>query len=136
MKKLLSFTLGIWCVITCFCSPVWLTLAVVNLTGLIYKYDYSMDEGTAGIIGIILLILWIVFVLLPNVVFIKKYRNHLAMFAVHRNVRLESDGFSVFTEREVNNERFNKGLSGEGHFDVCHSADVWKYISAVLQYGG
>jgi len=82
MKKLLNIALGIWCAITCFISPIWLTLAIVNLTGLIYKYDYSMDEGTAWVIGIILLGLWMVLVLLPNVVFIKKHAKYLSIIIV------------------------------------------------------
>lgn len=79
MKRLLNIVLGAWCAITCFFSPVWLTLAVVNLTGLIYKYDYSMDEGTAGIIGIILLVLWVVTALLPTIIFIKRNRKYLVI---------------------------------------------------------
>ena len=82
MKKILNIALGIWCAITCFVSPIWLTLAVVNLTGLIYKYDYSMDEGTAWIIGSILLALWIVLVLFPIVVFIKKHTKYLSIIIV------------------------------------------------------
>jgi len=82
MKKLLNIALGIWCAVSCFVSPIWLTLAVVNLAGLIYKYDYSMDEGTAWIIGSILLALWIVLVLFPNVVFIKKHTKYLSIIIV------------------------------------------------------
>ena len=82
MKKLLNIALGMWCATTCFVSPIWLTLAVVNLTGLIYKYDYSMDEGTAWIFGIILLGLWIVLVLFPNLVFIKKHAKYLSIIIV------------------------------------------------------
>ena len=82
MKKLANIILGAWCAITCFISPVWLTLVFLNLTGLIYKYDYSMDEGTAGIIGVILLVLWIVAALLPNVVFIKKHKKNRLVILV------------------------------------------------------
>lgn len=83
MKKLSNIILGTWCAVTCFISPIWLTLIFLNVTGLIYKYDYSMDKGTAGIIGVILLMLWIVLVLLPNVVFIKKHKkNRLVIFTI------------------------------------------------------
>ena len=43
----------------------------LNITGMIYKYDYSMDEGTAVIIGIFLLALWLFVVLLPIVGFLR-----------------------------------------------------------------
>lgn len=79
MKKLANIILGVWCAITCFVSPVWLTLVFLNLTGLIYKHDYSMDEGTAGIIGFILLVLWVALALLPNVVFIKKHEKYVSI---------------------------------------------------------
>lgn len=72
MKKILYIIWGIWCAIMCFISPVWLTMVFLNLTGLIYQYDYSMDEGTAFITGIIFLTFWLVFALLPNVAFIQK----------------------------------------------------------------
>ena len=71
MKRFINSVLGVWCAITCFVSPIWLTMIFLNLTGLIYQYDYSMDEGTAFIIGVILLILWLVFALFPNIVFIR-----------------------------------------------------------------
>lgn len=71
-KKIFNVVLGIWCGVTCFISPIWLALIFLNISGLIYKYDYSMDEGTATIVGIIYMVLWILFVLLPNVAFIKK----------------------------------------------------------------
>ena len=51
MKSVTYIILEIWSAITGFLSPVWLTLTALNLTGLIYQYDYSMDEGTALILG-------------------------------------------------------------------------------------
>lgn len=41
-----------------------------------------MDEGTAWIIGIMLLVLWIVLVMFPNVVFIKKHTKYLSIIIV------------------------------------------------------
>ena len=82
MKKLLNIILGTWCAVTCFISPIWLSLVFLNVTGLIYKYDYSMDEGTAGIIGFILLMLWVALMLLPTVVFIKKHTKYLSIIIV------------------------------------------------------
>ncbi len=78
MKKILYIICGLWCAIMCFISPVWLTMTFLNLTGLIYQYDYSMDEGTAFIIGIIFFTFWLVFALLPNIIFIRK------MYAMNR----------------------------------------------------
>ena len=72
MKKLTYIILGIWSAITGFLSPVWLTLTALNITGLIYQYDYSMDEGTALILGLIMLFIWIIFALIPCVIYLKK----------------------------------------------------------------
>jgi len=48
----------------------------LNITGAIYKYDYSMDEGTAFILGLILLVLWLLFALLPDVHFLGGISYH------------------------------------------------------------
>ena len=62
--------LGIWII-----SPIWITMIIMNLSGCIYQYDYSMDEGTAGIIGSMLLVLWIFLALIPGVYFLKYLRK-------------------------------------------------------------
>ena len=72
MKKIFNVLIGIWCCLVCYVSPLWLSMIFFNITGIIYKYDYSMDEGTAIALGIILLILWIVLGLIPNVYLGKK----------------------------------------------------------------
>ena len=72
MKKIINIILGIWYAFTSFISPVWLTMVGFNITGAIYKYDYSMDGGTALILGLILLVLWLLFALLPDVYFWKR----------------------------------------------------------------
>lgn len=69
---LLQIFFGLWCAITSLISPVWLTMIFLNLTGEIYKYDYTMDSGTAGIFGAILLVVWLLIALLPDIYFIKK----------------------------------------------------------------
>ena len=74
MKKLIYFILGIWSAVAGFLSPVWLTLTVLNLTGLIYQYDYSMDEGTAVILGFMMLCVWLLLALLPCILFLRKMR--------------------------------------------------------------
>ncbi len=74
MKKLTYIILGIWSAITGFLSPVWLMLTVLNLTGLIYQYDYSMDEGTALILGLIMLSIWVLIALLPCIIYLRKMR--------------------------------------------------------------
>lgn len=71
MKKISGIILGIWCAFTSFITPIWLTMAFLNVTGLIYKYDYSMDDGTAGIIGFVILILWLLAVLLPDILLLR-----------------------------------------------------------------
>ena len=74
MKKLIYFILGIWSAVASFLSPIWLTLTVLNLTGLIYQYDYSMDEGTAVILGFMMLSVWLLVALLPCILFLRKMR--------------------------------------------------------------
>ena len=46
MKKITNIIWGMWCAFTTLISPVWLTMIFLNITGMIYKYDYSMDEGS------------------------------------------------------------------------------------------
>jgi len=72
MKKIIDSFIGIWCGLVSFVSPIWLTVLYLNISGLIYKYDYSMDDGTSLIIGAGLLILWILIGLVPNIYFGKK----------------------------------------------------------------
>ena len=72
MKKLIYLILGIWSAVASFLSPIWLTLTVLNLTGLIYQYDYSMDEGTAVILGFMMLSVWLLVALLPCILFLRK----------------------------------------------------------------
>lgn len=72
MKKVAYIILGIWSAVSCFLSPVWLAMVFLNLTGLIYQYDYTMDEETAVILGSIMLFIWILFVLLPVIIFLKR----------------------------------------------------------------
>lgn len=67
MRKIIVFILGIWCGIVNVITPVWIVMAILNITGKIYEYDYSMDEGTAIIIGMILAVLWILLALVPNI---------------------------------------------------------------------
>ena len=74
MKKLIYFILGIWSAVAVFLSPVWLTLTALNLTGMIYQYDDSMDEGTAGILGFMMLTVWLLVALLPCSLFLRKMR--------------------------------------------------------------
>lgn len=67
MKKIFNVLIGIWCCLVNFVSPIWVSMIFLSITGIIYKYDYSFDEGTAFIMGIFLLIFWILLVLVPNV---------------------------------------------------------------------
>ena len=56
MKSTGTIMLGIWCAVTSFLSGF-------------------MDEGTAGIIGVAELVLWIVIGLLPDIWFIKRMKT-------------------------------------------------------------
>lgn len=71
MRKITNIIWGVWCAFTTLISPVWLTMIFLNITGMIYKYDYSMDEGTAVIIGLFLLALWLFIALLPIMGFLR-----------------------------------------------------------------
>lgn len=71
MRKRLNIMLGIWCFLTSLITPIWLTLVCLNITGKIYDYDYSMDIGTALIIGVFMLALWVLFALLPDIIFVE-----------------------------------------------------------------
>lgn len=73
--ELTNAMLGIWCAVTSFISPVWLTMGIMDITGRIYAYDGMVDVGTAGIMGVIELALWIVFALLPDIWFLKRMRT-------------------------------------------------------------
>lgn len=77
MRRWLNIMLGIWCFLTSLITPIWLTLVCLNMTGRIYDYDYSMDRGTALIIGVFMLALWILFALLPDIIFVEHmYRKN------------------------------------------------------------
>lgn len=46
----------------------------LELTGLIYQYDFSMDEGLAGYVGVLSLGIWILLALVPLVVFLHRVK--------------------------------------------------------------
>ncbi|MDE7334257.1 MAG: hypothetical protein K2O16_18925 [Lachnospiraceae bacterium] len=75
MKKFGYIVLGIWCILTSFVSPVWLTLVFLYVTGLIYKYDFSIDEGIAEVMGVMGIAIWILLVLLPIIFFLKRIKS-------------------------------------------------------------
>ena len=72
IKKGLHTLWGVWCVVVTLITPVWLTLTYLNLSGQIYKYDSSMDEGTAIIFGIVMAMVWLFLFLLPSILFYKR----------------------------------------------------------------
>ena len=45
MKKICVFILGMWCALTCFTSPVILTMIYLNVTGLIYQYELLEQQS-------------------------------------------------------------------------------------------
>lgn len=75
MKSTGNVMLGIWCAVTSFIGPVWLTMTFMDITGLVYQYDGFVDEGTAGIVGAIELVLWLVIALIPDIWFLKRIRS-------------------------------------------------------------
>lgn len=74
MKKAGYFLWWGWLAVSVLISPVWLFWTILNLTGLIYRYDVSMDEGTAFLFGIVMLMIWCALVLLPGIKLLK-YRK-------------------------------------------------------------
>ena len=72
IKKGLHILWGVWCVVVTLITPVWLTLTYLNLSGEIYEYDYTMDEGTAIIFGIVMAIMWLLVALLPTVLLMRR----------------------------------------------------------------
>ena len=74
MNTVINIILGIWSGIASFLSPVWLFMVILHLTGLIYQYDYSMDEGTAVIMGLLMLFFWVVLAMIPCIGFLKRMR--------------------------------------------------------------
>lgn len=75
LKKTGYIILGLWCILVSFFSPIWLTLIFLDITGLIYKYDFSMEEGIAPILGIMELIIWLLLALLPGIFFLKRIKS-------------------------------------------------------------
>lgn len=75
IKKGLYTLWGVWCVFIAWFTPIWLTLTYLNLSGEIYKYDSSMDEGTAIIFDIVMAIVWLLLFLLPSMLLYKRIYN-------------------------------------------------------------
>ena len=75
MKKLFLFILGVWAVFGTLITPMALFYLFLCLTGLVYRYDGMMDEGTAFFEGAVTLIFLLVFVLFPSLAFFKRIRQ-------------------------------------------------------------
>ena len=79
IKKGLYILSGLWCVFATMITPIWLSLTYLNLSGEIYQYDYSMDEGTAVVFGIVMMFIWLLLAVLP-VFFLMKQESNLNLF--------------------------------------------------------
>ena len=75
MKKLFLFILGVWTFLGTLITPMALFFLFLCLTGLVYQYDGTMDEGTAFFVGALLLFFWLAFVLFPSLAFFKRIRQ-------------------------------------------------------------
>lgn len=75
MKNVLTFLLGLWVLLGTIITPAVLLMLFLCMTGLIYKYDGTMDEGTAFYVGLLFLIFFIPFILFPSVVFFKRVKQ-------------------------------------------------------------
>lgn len=71
---------SIYTAFTSFISPIWLTMIYLQLSGKIYQSDYSFDEGTAGIIGILSLFMWLIFVLTSDALYLLKMKSYGSKF--------------------------------------------------------
>ena len=76
VKKFLMALWTIYIAFTSFISPIWLTMIFLELSGKIYQLDYTYDEGTAGIIGMLSLSAWLIFVLTPDVLYLFKIKSY------------------------------------------------------------
>lgn len=76
IKKGLYIMSGLWCVFATMITPIWLSLTYLNLSGEIYQYDYSMDEGTAVVFGIVMMFIWLLLAVLPVFFLMKQIRKH------------------------------------------------------------
>ena len=74
MKKLFLFIFGVWTFLGTLITPMTLFFLFLCLTGLVYQYDGTMDEGTAFFVGALLLFFWLTFVLFPSLAFFKRNR--------------------------------------------------------------
>ena len=75
MKKLFLFILGVWTFLGTLITPMALFFLFLCLTGLVYQYDGTMDEGTAFFVGALLVFFWLAFVLFPSLAFFKRIRQ-------------------------------------------------------------
>jgi hypothetical protein len=75
MKKVLLFLLGVLAIFCSLITPLTLFFLFLCLTGLVYRYDGMMDEGTALFVGATLLFFWLVFALFPSLAFSKRIRQ-------------------------------------------------------------
>lgn len=76
VRKFLMALWTIYIAFTSFISPIWLTMIFLELSGKIYQLDYSYDEGTAGIIGMLSFSAWLIFVLTPDVLYLFKIKSY------------------------------------------------------------
>ena len=76
IKKILMTLWTIYSAFTSFISPIWLTMIFLDISGKIYQLDYKYDQGTAGIIGMLFLFVWLIFVLTPDILYLLKMRSY------------------------------------------------------------
>lgn len=76
IKKILMTLWTIYSAFTSFISPIWLTMIFLDISGKIYQLDYKYDQGTAGIIGMLFLFVWLIFVLTPAVLYLLKMKSY------------------------------------------------------------
>ncbi|MCH5345016.1 MAG: hypothetical protein J1E64_13355 [Acetatifactor sp.] len=76
MKKIAMIICTIWCALTSFISPVWLTLTFLYISGKVYETDGMLDEGMAGIGGTVFLFIWIIIALVPDIFYLCKMRTY------------------------------------------------------------
>ena len=89
IKKGLYTLWGVWCAVASLITPAWLTLTYLNISGEIYKYDYTMDEGTALVFGMVMAIIWLLVALLPTVLLIRR------IYKVNRKYAYAAIGIGV-----------------------------------------
>lgn len=75
-KRIAMITWSLWCAAATFLTPIIATFTYLCITGKVYEYDSTFDQGTAGLIGTLILILWLTTCCIPTLLYLKKLTRY------------------------------------------------------------